>query len=151
MHHYKLCGFWIWRWFFSGSVAGIHSAGMDISNKFLKLDLHTVFTYLGYSKPSPWQYMQRYTPENIVWTKYVNTVWRSSFKEYTVVAERVRYFAFSYSLTPAMDWYFVLFNNSFKFWSIIITRDSFGICSSWGFQNCPWKLNLTKICLSQSG
>ena len=29
-----------------GSVAGIHSAGMDITNKFLKLDLHTVFTYL---------------------------------------------------------------------------------------------------------
>ena len=47
-----------------------------------------------------------------------------------------------------MFWYFVLFNNSFKFWSIIKTRDSFGICSSWGFQNCPWKLDLTKICRS---
>ena len=28
------------------SVACIHSAGMDISYRFLKLDLHTVFTYL---------------------------------------------------------------------------------------------------------
>ena len=70
------------------------------------------------------------------------------FTQYTVLVKRVQYFAFSYSLTPAMNWYFVLFNNSFKFWSIIKTRDSFGICSSWGFQNCPWKLNLTKICLS---
>ena len=58
--------------------------------------------------------------------------------KYTVVAERVRYFAFSYSLTPAMDWYFVLFNNSFKFWSIIITRDSFGILRTSRFQNSPW-------------
>ena len=53
---------------------------------------------------------------------------------YTVVAGRVRYF--------------VLLNYSYKYWSIIKTRDSFGICSSWGFQNCPWKLNLTKNCLS---
>ena len=30
---------------------------------------------------------------------------------------------------------------------MIKTRDSFGICSSWAFQNCPWKLNLTKIWL----
>ena len=33
-----------------GSVAGSHSTGMDISYKFLKLDLHTVFTYQGMSK-----------------------------------------------------------------------------------------------------
>ena len=68
----------------------------------------------------------------------------------TVVAERVRYFAFSYSLTPAMNWYFVLLNYSFKSWSIIKTRDSFRICLSWGFQNTPWKLNLMKIWLSKS-
>ena len=30
-----------------GSVAGIHSAGINISYKFLKLDLHTVYTYLS--------------------------------------------------------------------------------------------------------
>ena len=35
-----------------------------------------------------------------------------------------------------------------KNWSIIKSKDSFGFCTSWGFQNCPWKLNLTKICLS---
>ena len=51
----------------------------------------------------------------------------------TIVAERVQYF--------------VLLNYSYKSWSIIKTRDSFGICSSWVFQNCLLKLNLTKILL----
>ena len=51
----------------------------------------------------------------------------------TVVGKRVRYF--------------LLLNNSYKSWSIIKTSGSFGICTSWGFQNCPWKLDLTKIWL----
>ena len=55
------------------------------------------------------------------------------FLVYTVVAERV--------------WYFLLLNYSYKSWSIIKIRESSEICSSWGFQNCPWKLNLTKIWL----
>ena len=42
---------------------------------------------------------------------------------YTVVAQRV--------------WYFVLLIYTNKSWSNIKTRESFGICSSWGFQNCP--------------
>ena len=54
----------------------------------------------------------------------------------TVVAKRVRYF--------------LLINNSYKNWSIIKSKDSFGICTSWGFQNCPWKLNLIKIWLRKS-
>ena len=37
---------------------------------------------------------------------------------------------------------------SYKSWSIFKTKDSFVIYSSWAFQNCPWKLNLTKICKS---
>ena len=46
--------------------------------------------------------------------------------------------------------YFVLLNYSYKYWSNIKTRDSFRICSSWGFKNCHWKLNLTKIWLRKS-
>ena len=53
---------------------------------------------------------------------------------YTVLAERVRYFAFSDSATLAMNWYFVFL----KSWSIIKTRDRFGICWSWRFQNTPY-------------
>ena len=32
-------------------------------------------------------------------------------------------------------------------WSNWTPNDSFGICSSWGFQNCPWSLNLMKFWL----
>ena len=45
-------------------------------------------------------------------------------------------------------WSFLLLNYSYKSWSIFKTKDSFVIYSSWAFQNCPWKLNLTKICRS---
>ena len=31
---------------------------------------------------------------------------------------------------------------------VIKTRVSFRICLFWGFQNCPWKLNLSKIWLT---
>ena len=31
----------------------------------------------------------------------------------------------------------VLLNNSYNPWSTIKTRNRLGICSSWGFQNCP--------------
>ena len=55
--------------------------------------------------------------------------------QYTVVGKRVRYF--------------VLLHNSYKYWSIIKTRDSFEIYVFWGFQNCPWKLNLTNIWLKK--
>ena len=46
--------------------------------------------------------------------------------------------------------YFVLLNYSYKHWSNVKTRDRFGICMSWQFQNCPWKLNLAKIWLRKS-
>ena len=32
-------------------------------------------------------------------------------------------------------------------WSNWTPNDSFGICLSWGFQNCPWSLNLMKFWL----
>ena len=54
-----------------------------------------------------------------------------------ILLKRVRYFAFSESLTLVMNTYFVLINNSYKSLSIIKTRDSFGIYSSWGFQTVP--------------
>ena len=58
--------------------------------------------------------------------------WKNLISSYTVLAERVGYFAFSYSLTPAKNWYFVMFNKSSKFWSIINSK----ICSSnWAKQN----------------
>ena len=44
-------------------------------------------------------------------------------------------------------WYFVLLNYSCKSWSIFKTRDRFGICWSWGFQNTPYMFNLTKFWL----
>ena len=43
---------------------------------------------------------------------------------FTVLAERVPYFAFSHSLTLTKNWYFVLLNNFHKSWSIIKTRNS---------------------------
>ena len=63
----------------------------------------------------------------------------------TLVARSSLYFVINYSLILFMNRYFVLLNYSCKSWSIINTRDSFKICSSWGFQNWPWKLKLTKI------
>ena len=69
---------------------------------------------------------------------------------YTVIAKSIRYLAFDYSFTLVIDRYFVLPNNSFKSWSIFKNRDSFEICMSWGFQNCSWKFNLTKIWLWKS-
>ena len=103
-------------------------SGMNICWKFLPVNDQSIRTILNK-------------------TEFNSNTYKGN-NRYTVLVKRVWYFAFSYSLTPAMNWYFVLFNNSSKFWSIIKNRDSFGICSSWGFQNCPWKLNLTKICLS---
>ena len=38
-------------------------------------------------------------------------------------------------------------NYSYKSWSIIKTRDRFGICWSWCFQNTPYMSNLTKFWL----
>ena len=46
------------------------------------------------------------------------------------------------------DWFFVLLNYNYKFWSTFKTKDSFVIYSSWAFQNCPRKLHLSKICRS---
>ena len=57
----------------------------------------------------------------------------SDLYSYTVVLTRVRYF--------------VLLNYSYKSWSIIKTRDRFGICWSWRFQNTPYMSNLTKFWL----
>ena len=54
-------------------------------------------------------------------------------KRYTVLVKRV--------------WYFVLLNYSCKSWSNFKTRDRFGICRSWGFQNTPYMSNLTKFWL----
>ena len=68
--------------------------------------------------------------------------------DHTVVARSSLYFIINYSLALVMNKYFVLLNYSCKYWSIIKARDSFKICSSWGFQNWPWKLYLTKICLT---
>ena len=44
-------------------------------------------------------------------------------------------------------WYFVLLYYSHKSWSIFKTRDRFGICWSWRFQNTPYMSNLTKFWL----
>ena len=74
----------------------------------------------------------------------------SSSERYTVVAETVAYFHLQYSLKLVLNWCFILLNYSCKSWSIIKIRDSFEICRSWGFQSCPWKLNLTKIWLRKS-
>ena len=44
-------------------------------------------------------------------------------------------------------WYFVLLDYSYKSWLFIKTRDRFGICWSWRFQNTPYMSNLTKFWL----
>ena len=54
-------------------------------------------------------------------------------KDYTVLIKRVQNF--------------VLLNYSCKSWSNFKTRDRFGICRSWGFQNTPYMCNLTKFWL----
>ena len=76
------------------------------------------------------------------------TSWSESYR-CTVLAERVGYFAFSYSVTPAKNWYFVLFNNSLKFWSTIKTRDSFGICSSWKLDLSYWANHFHRMVLKE--
>ena len=47
--------------------------------------------------------------------------------------------------------YFVLLNYSYKSWSIFKTRNRFGICWSWGFQNTPYMCNMTKFWLRYLG
>ena len=46
---------------------------------------------------------------------------------------------FRYTVVARSSLYFVLLNYSYKYWPNIETRDSFRICSSWGFQNCHCK------------
>ena len=62
-----------------------------------------------------------------------NKEWKYASETCTVLIKRVRYF--------------VLLNYSCKSWSNFKTRDRFGICRSWGFQNTPYMSNLTKFWL----
>ena len=70
-----------------------------------------------------------------LWTEFImifmyTEVTKCKANTCTVLAKRVQYFAFNDSLTSAMNRHFVLLNNSYKNWSIIKSKDSFGICTS---------------------
>ena len=56
-------------------------------------------------------------------------------------------FPYRYTVVEKSLLYFVLLYYSHKSWSIFKTRDRFGICWSWRFQNTPYMSNLTKFWL----
>ena len=146
-----------WKWQKNNLISNLITIWLELISQWLRQDLDQKLYNWSIPEEKPclqlisyWQYVEG-------WVKKRGWLWNSTMSilmnsvTLIIFYGNLLYLRFSKwgvnTVLLKRVQYFVLFNYSYKSWSIIKTRNNFGIYSSWGFQNCPWKLNMAKICL----